>query len=488
MKKNTATLSSHKIDLLLLAFILLVAVLFRLYKFNTPLADLHSWRQADTAAVARNFSRDGFNLLQPRYDDLSNIQSGIENPKGLRFVEFPIYNAVVGAFKKYVPLFSIEEYGRLTNIIFSLIIIAIIYYLALREVGRVGALIGALVYSIFPFFVFFSRVILPETTALALAMLSIFFLYIYTSRKNKLAGTVFFIASMLSFTLSLLVKPPAVFFAFVLIYLFYKKYTYQLITKIHFYIYFLLSFIPLVLWRYYISFYPEGVPASDWLITSVNTYQGLQNIFFKPAFFRWIFFERINNLILGGFAVFLVILGIVKKQKTWFLYSFLISTSAYLFTFQGGNVQHEYYQVFTLPTLALFAGAGAKTLIDNKSLFNPIISYILIFFIFIFSFYFSYYKVKDYYNYPKELPQIAKIINTLTTKNDKIVTDTLGDTTLLYLSDRKGAPAVYQGLDELKKKGYTYFYTAKGDVIEQIKKETQFKVAFENDKFTLFKL
>ncbi|MBI2051881.1 glycosyl transferase, partial [Candidatus Roizmanbacteria bacterium] len=51
-----------KIDFLILFAILLVALLFRWYKIDTPLADLHSWRQADTAAVSRNFVRESFNL------------------------------------------------------------------------------------------------------------------------------------------------------------------------------------------------------------------------------------------------------------------------------------------------------------------------------------------------------------------------------------------------------------------------------------------
>ena len=105
MKKN---------DLLILLIITVLAIAFRLYKIDTPLADLHSWRQVDTAAVARNFARDGVNLLEPRYDDLTSIESGIENPKGYRFVEFPIYNAIFAVFYKYLPIVPIEVYGRLT--------------------------------------------------------------------------------------------------------------------------------------------------------------------------------------------------------------------------------------------------------------------------------------------------------------------------------------------------------------------------------------
>ena len=62
------------------------------FDFTIFLADWHSWRQADTSAVTRNYVKHGINILYPTYDDLSNVASGKDNPRGLRFVEFPLYN------------------------------------------------------------------------------------------------------------------------------------------------------------------------------------------------------------------------------------------------------------------------------------------------------------------------------------------------------------------------------------------------------------
>src|SRR3989344_4056 len=133
MKKEKTTNAFKKIDYLILGLILVFALSLRLYKINTPLADFHSWRQADTASVARNFAERDFNLLEPRYHDFSNIQSGLENPQGYRFVEFPVYNAIIAALWKYIPLTSLEIYGRLVTIFFSLSIIGILYYFLLKE-------------------------------------------------------------------------------------------------------------------------------------------------------------------------------------------------------------------------------------------------------------------------------------------------------------------------------------------------------------------
>jgi hypothetical protein len=106
--------------------------------------------------------------------------------------------------------------------------------------------------------------------------------------------------------------------------------------------------------------------------------------------------------------------------------------------------------------------------------------------VFAFSWFFSFYQVKNYYNYSTDLVREAKIINSLTKPEDKIVTDRMGDTTLLYLSDRRGAPSIFKSPEELKKLGYSYLITSSEDQIKSMKDE--YKVIFENDKFTIFGL
>lgn len=476
-----------KIDFFILIFILIIALLFRLYKINTPLADFHSWRQVDTAAVARNFVRNGFDLLHPKYDDLSNVQSGLDNPQGYRMVEFPIYNATMGYLYKLWPAFSLEMWGRLTSTIFSLIIISVLYYLLLKESSRLSAIFGAFIYAVFPFFVFFSRVILPETSALGFCFLGILLSYLSLNKKGRYSFYILNLLSAFLFAFSLLIKPMVAFYFLPILVIFYRKYKLDLIKKADFYLYLIIAFAPLLFWRSYIKNFPEGIPFSDWLFTSVNTSEGLKNIFFRPSFFRWVFFERINNLILGGYLTVFTVLGIITKHKKSLLISFLLAALAYIFTFQGGNLQHEYYQILILPVLALVTGVGVSFVFTYKKEFvNPVFMSIFVFLLFGFSFYFSYFKVIDYYQYSQELVQEAQIIKSLTNAQDLIVTDRTGDTTLLYLADRRGAPAIYREPAELKNLGYKYLITSSGGEIEIMKPD--FEIVFENEKFTLFKL
>lgn len=487
MKKDTRA-TFTKLDVLILTVILVIALALRFYKITAPLADYHSWRQADTAAVARNFVRHGMHLLSPRYDDFSSVESGLENPEGYRFVEFPLYNGVVATFAHIGSFWPVEVWGRFTTALFSLILISIIYYLGLKESGRLTAITAAAIYACFPFFVFFSRVVLPETTALTLAFLSIFFLYKRSSLPSPFSTT-YFILSLVFFSLSLLVKPTAGFYGLVLIYLMFAREKWRAIQNVQNYLFFFLATIPFLLWRYYIMAHPEGIPSSNWLITSVNTSQGLQNIFFKPAFFRWIFFERINNNILGGYLSSFFILGLIHKQRTYLIQVIFLSALVYLFTFQGGNVQHEYYQTLILPALCLVVGLGIDVIFRNTKLFlTPYITAPLVVSIMIFTAAISYYKVKDFYYYPPEFPKIAQVTSFLTKPTDKIVTDRSGDTTLLYVIDRKGSPALYKEMSKFKEDGYAYFLSTNKDKTEETKREKQYKLIFESDKFALFKL
>ena len=97
------------------ASIIFLGLLLRLYRFDGPIADWHSWRQADTSAVSRIFVEKGFDILHPKYLDISNIQTGKDNPEGLRFVEFPLYNIFQAAGYKFIGIFTLEEWGRIAK-------------------------------------------------------------------------------------------------------------------------------------------------------------------------------------------------------------------------------------------------------------------------------------------------------------------------------------------------------------------------------------
>ena len=113
-------LSTRKFEYLLLSLVIISGFLVRLYKIDNPVADWHSWRQADTASVTRIYIQKGINLLIPRYHDISSIQSRINNPNGYRMVEFPIYNAISALATLHIGQLSLEVWSRLVTIFCAL--------------------------------------------------------------------------------------------------------------------------------------------------------------------------------------------------------------------------------------------------------------------------------------------------------------------------------------------------------------------------------
>jgi hypothetical protein len=288
--------------------------------------------------------------------------------------------------------------------------------------------------------------------------------------------------------MGLLIKPTVIFYYLAAGYLLIHRFHIRVFTNWRPYVFVLASIAPLVWWRYYISFFPVGIPASDWLIGYVNTAQGLQYIFFRPAFFRWMFLDRIGTAIMGIYLTGYMLVGLAASSKRYLILACFVSACAYLFVFQGGNIQHEYYQTIAFPSIALMAGLGVASLISlTPRTFNPFFLYPAIVVSFLLSFFISYYKTKDYYYIPQDLPPIATLIKEQTKPSDRIVTDRLGDTTLLYLADRRGAPAIYKELPQLKELGYTYLVTANKDLIESLRNEKK-DILIESNQFAIIRL
>lgn len=473
----------HPIDLCLLIALFVLAIAFRVYKINTPLIEYHSWRQADTMAVARNYAREGIHLLLPRYDDISPLQTGFDNPNGYRMVEFPMYNSLITIAYLAVPIFPIEIWGRVMSVLLSLVILSVVYYLAKQEAGRLAAFSAGLLFAIYPFFVFYTRAILPEILAIAFVMVALLTVY-------KKLSFIRIIIALLCFALSILVKPTTVFFGLALWYLLVRSGPFHIRTYITKGLLVMFCLLPFLIWRYYISHFPEGIPASEWLFTHTNTTEGLQNIFFKPAFFRWIFFERLNILILGSFSFVLFLNGIITKTKTHLPVMLLTSSLLYVFTFQGGNVQHEYYQILILPAVSIYYGLGIEFLYKHATHWiRKGLTLALALMLFAFGWFISWDKVHHYYYSLSDIPQFAKIVQTFVNPTDTIVVDTAGDTTALYAFDRKGSPGIYSDTFVMREKGYDYLFTYNQETADNLEKaDFQLKRVFENNKFVLFKL
>ncbi len=441
-----------------LILILILAFFLRLYKIDNPIADWHSWRQADTAAVSRNFFKYGYNPFIPRYDDMSGVaQLPIPNPNTYRFVEFPIYNSIV--YFGYLITGGVDEkIARLVSILFSLGSLVFVYLITKRYFGVKTALIAALLYGILPYNVYFSRVILPEPILVFFSLGMFYFLDLWI-RNNKLH---LYILAFIFTACAFLTKPTAVFYLMPLVYVYYQKEKKFWPIPKRYFLMFLPAIFPFIGWRVWMLQFPEGIPASNWL------YNG-NGIRFKPVFWKWIIQDRFGREILGITGTVLFFIGLIKKPRidqSWVLHLLAFSSLLYLITFATGNVQHDYYQYLIIPALVMITAYGFVNLLEGDRNYIPRLITIPIALLFLFlSIYFTYPEVKGLYqiNNPV-IVEAGKKADQILPKDAVVIAPYNGDTSFLYQTNRKGWPVVGFPIDVLKNKyGANYYISTTKD-------------------------
>lgn len=472
---------------ILLLIILLFAFITRLYMFHNPIADWHSWRQSDTSSVSRNLLNTGFDLLHPHFDDISNVPSGKENPNGYRFVEFPVYNLFQAGFYKIFNFFTLEEWGRLVNIICSLLSCVFIYLLVKKYADTTAAIFSAFFYAFIPFNIYYSRTILPDPGMVMTSLGGIYYFDKWLDRDllYKRTSWVWFAISLIFTSLSFLLKPYALIFTLPIFYLIIYKLGFNFYKKWQLYVFAILALLPLILWRIWMTHFPEGIPASDWLFNGGN-------IRFKGAFFYWLFAERIGKLILGYWGLIIFgsgILAMARKKilaKNLFLLSFLLSSLLYLTIIARGNVQHDYYQILIIPSIAIFMGMGSSFLLNMpKEYYYRSIGTNFFILCAIFSLSFGWYYVRDYYNINNpSIITAGRAVDKLTPKNAKIIAilhGSEGDTTFLYQTNRKGWTSFEKSLPEMITMGARYLVFANPTKEDQNYQKDYKLVASTND-------
>ena len=481
----------NKYKWLLLLVILTLGFMLRLYRFDNPIADWHSWRQADTSSVSREFVKNGFDLLHPKYHDLSSQTGGrLPNPEGFRFVEFPIYNLLQGGFFSIFGIFTLERWGRFVSI-FSSIISAVFIFLILRKyVSDTIGLFGAFFYSFLPFNIYFGRVILPEPMTAMAILGGIYFFDQWLSKKNcsrsmrdPASAGQFFLA--VSFTaIAILLKPFAIFFILPMVFLAFNKFGFGALKKVNLWLFAILTLIPIAAWRIWMLAYPQGIPDGSWLFNAGG-------IRFTGAFFYWLFADRVGRLILGYFGVALFILGFLRKfdKTTLFFLSFIASSLAYMSVIAKGNVNHDYYQILIIPSVVIFMALGIDFLLKHKgSIFPSISAYAVMLICSLFSFMFGWYFIRDYFNINNpSIVEAGRTANRILPKDAIVIAPYGGDSAFLYQTNRKGFADWKLSPSEMIQLGATHLVIVNPtDKEEHLKND--YKILEGKDSYIIFDL
>ena len=429
---------------LLLAVIIVLGLVLRLYRIDFPLADWHSWRQVDTAGVTREFVKNGIDLLHPKYMDISSIPSGFANPEGYRMVEFPFINGLTAGIAQIIKQAGVSggwteivRLERLVSVAFSLGAILGMYLLVKEILDERIALISAAVMAFLPFNIYYSRVVLPEPKLLFFSVFSSWFCYRFIQKGKWPDWFLWIITGSLATLLKpmwLLIFGPALIWAAIRIR---RGGVFNFRWGLKFALGWVAVLTPFFLWRGWIAQFPSGIPASSWLYNA----GGLR---WRPAWFRWLLADRLGRLILGYWGMIPFGLGVITlsgKKEDWFFHWWLFGGLIYLSVFATGNVTHDYYQAILVPVIAVIVAKGLYLLWKPPAGISQLMARGSLVVISVLTLGFSWFHVRDYFNinHP-EIIEAGQAADRILPADAKVVVPYGGDTAFLFQTNRLGWP------------------------------------------------
>lgn len=471
----------------LLVALLLLSLMVRLYRISNPVADWHAFRQADTASVTREYVKHGVHLLLPKYHDLSNIQSGYDNKDGLRMVEFPFINAAIASLVRAMPTLPFVLTSRLVAVFASVATTYFLYsFIKNMTENTTLSLLSGFFFAALPFSVYYSRVILPEPFILFFSVGSLALLTHALSKKRSFITPTLW-ASAIFLALAALLKPFVVFLAPAYLAVIVHKKGFRGLLAWQWLVYALIVAAPLWWWRTWILQFPAGIPASDWLLNG-------NGIRFRPAWFRWIFYERFTKLILGYAGVLIVTAGIFLSSRlravVWAWWAGLITYTAVIAT---GNVQHDYYQVLFLPLIAITLALGVYGVWQKTAEYfflHPFWVKIMRGTIIIAIFtmlWLSWKQVAGYFNVNHwEYIRAGEAVDTLVPTDAKVIAPAFGDTHFLFQTNRTGWPIGFDIQDKINLGATHYVTTSYDDEAREL--EQHYSVITKNNEFMIVDL
>ena len=324
--------------------ILVLALLVRLVDYDAPLTGENSWRQADTAAMARNFHVEARPLHEPAIDARGDRSGLVET-------EFPIFPWLVAGLYQ---IFGVNDaIGRVLSAFFSVIGLWALYRLVAELMDyRTG--VWAMIVSAFAATsIYYGRSFQPESMMLMSSLVGLFL----CARYMRTGGQVDLVVSALFVSLAVLNKITALFIGLPILYLFWLRWGSRLFMRFEIYLYGFLVLAPVVGWYAHahslylesgLSFGIWGYGVGKW----GNWDMILSFAYWKRLLYSYLIVRHLHFV---GFILFLI--GIFLKRRTpqeRFFDFWIIGGGVFLLVVGRGNFHHEYYQLPVLLPVSVF--------------------------------------------------------------------------------------------------------------------------------------
>jgi len=333
-------------------------MLLHWHVFNMDLVGYHVWRQSETQTVINNFYKEDFNILHPRINDHADTDR-------IMRMEFPIMQWLFALFYKIFGNDIIIT--RILSFIIGLCSVWGVYTLCKNVFqNNAIAVIAAWTFNFSPLFYYYTLNPLPDNFALASAIWSVVFAFIY---KRK-ADIIYLLYSALLLSLATLAKLPFILYGIVpFIILWVQRKNSSVLQFFGSLLLYILCIIPAFIW--YIKVIPQW--GGNVVIKGIfNTKEGLLSLL---NILQGNLISTLPELLLnyGSVIFFITGLWLVFKKKRYKQKDFIVfigwgtAVIAYfLYELNAIGTMHDYYMLPFLPLLFLLVSYGAYHMLLNS--------------------------------------------------------------------------------------------------------------------------
>ncbi|MCA9254406.1 MAG: glycosyltransferase family 39 protein, partial [Phycisphaerales bacterium] len=195
----------------------------------------NSWREADYVQIARNFDREGLNILYPRIDWRGETPGFVE-------MELPLTPWLAAA--GYRVFGYHEQFLRVLSAAFSLFGMLLFYAIARDALSRVGALIAFAAFAFNPLLVRLSGAMQPEPLMIACIVLTAYHVFRF-DRKGRAKSLLLAAAAT---ALAGLAKAPGVYVGAILAYACLRRFGWRAFVKPIVWLSAAIAILPVFLW------------------------------------------------------------------------------------------------------------------------------------------------------------------------------------------------------------------------------------------------
>jgi 4-amino-4-deoxy-L-arabinose transferase-like glycosyltransferase len=334
---------------LALVAVVLAAMAFRLPGLDPTLTDHDTWRQTDTATIARNFLEEP-RILWPR------VNWGAPGP-GYVEAEFQLYTFATSLLYRIFgenPL-----YGRILTLLVSAISCLVFFRISRRFFDPKLALMSVSIYAMAPLLFRYSYVFMPDATCILFSLIALERFLAFLDDDRWLSV----LSSGVAMTLAILVKPTAIHLGLVFAILAVAKKRWRSIIAIKPLTFAVVSLLPVVGYYDHAASIHETYGNTFGVISGGDSKWGTLALRLDPRlYFNLAFIESAWTV--GPVGVLLAIVGffsirtrdwralVIGWAATTFLYYFIVARYA------GDEKIGLQYHLYAVPLVALLTAAG----------------------------------------------------------------------------------------------------------------------------------